>query len=41
MDLDAMINALRASAPHADLADRLTIFGQFVGAWGSSEGGYR
>ncbi len=39
MDLDAMINALGASGPHADLADRLTLFGPFVGAWGSNEGG--
>lgn len=39
MDLDAMINALGASGPHADLADRLTLVGPFVGAWGSNEGG--
>ncbi len=28
-----MIDALRASGPHPDLADRLMLFGQFVGAW--------
>ncbi len=33
METDTMIDALRASGPHPDLADRLMIFGQFVGAW--------
>jgi len=33
METDTMIDALRASGPHADLADRLMLFGQFVGAW--------
>lgn len=33
VDTDTMIDALRASGPHPDLADRLVLFGQFVGAW--------
>lgn len=33
MDLDAMIDALRAPGPHPDLGDRCALFGQFVGAW--------
>ncbi len=33
MDTETMIEALRASGPHPALADRLMLFGQFVGAW--------
>ncbi len=33
METESMIDALRASGPHPDLADRLMLFGQFVGAW--------
>lgn len=31
--MDTMIDALRASGPHPDLAKDLKLFGQFVGAW--------
>ena len=41
MDADAMIEALRASGPHPDLADRLMLFGQFVGAWDVDIANYR
>ena len=30
---DSMFDALRADGPHPELADRLMLFGQFVGAW--------
>jgi hypothetical protein len=30
---DAMIEALRSPGPHPQLADRLQLFGQFVGSW--------
>ncbi len=33
MDADSMIDALRASGPHPNLAEHLALFGQFVGAW--------
>ncbi len=33
MQTDTMSDALRASGPHPDLADRLMLFGQFVGSW--------
>jgi hypothetical protein len=33
MNTDTMIEALRASGPDPDLAERLVLFGQFVGAW--------
>ena len=33
MDSDSMLEALRASGPHPDLAEQLQLFGQFVGAW--------
>jgi hypothetical protein len=29
----AMLSALGASGPHPDLADKLELFGQFVGSW--------
>ncbi len=33
MSTDTIIDVLRAPGPHPDLADRLMLFGQFVGAW--------
>lgn len=33
MDPASMLDALRASGPHPDLAEKLMLFGQFVGAW--------
>jgi hypothetical protein len=30
---EAMIDALRATGPRPDLADKLQLFGQFVGSW--------
>jgi len=33
MSVDSMIDALHAAGPHPELADRLMLFGQFVGAW--------
>lgn len=33
MNTDSMLDALRASGPHPDLAEDLMLFGQFVGAW--------
>ncbi len=33
MESDSMIDALRADSPRPELADRLMLFGQFVGAW--------
>jgi hypothetical protein len=31
--MNAMIEALAASGPHPDLAEKLQLFGQFVGSW--------
>ena len=33
MDQNAMLHALRAQDPDAGLADKLNLFGQFVGSW--------
>ncbi len=32
-DRDAMLDALRAQEPDARLADKLNLFGQFIGSW--------
>jgi hypothetical protein len=33
MDLTSMIDALQAPGSHPDLAEKLMLFGQFVGTW--------
>ena len=33
MDTNSMIDALRADGPRPEIADKLMLFGQFVGAW--------
>ena len=37
---EAMVDALRAAGPHPELADRLQLFGQFVGSWGLERTSY-